>query len=80
MTTALMVVVVLVNFLVSQANIIGIDFASDSIKVAIVQPGTPLEIGIIGCAAIVMCAFPLADCAEVCPSFVLFSQQFSVKA
>jgi len=29
---------------VVQANVIGIDFASDSIKVAIVQPGTPLEI------------------------------------
>ena len=27
------------------ANVIGIDFASDSVKVAIVQPGTPLEIG-----------------------------------
>jgi hypothetical protein len=27
------------------SNVIGIDFASDSFKVAIVQPGTPLEIG-----------------------------------
>ena len=27
------------------ANVIGIDFASDAVKVAIVQPGTPLEIG-----------------------------------
>lgn len=27
------------------SNVIGIDFASDSMKVAIVQPGTPLEIG-----------------------------------
>eukprot|EP01035_Chromulina_nebulosa_P055221 gene55221-75668_t len=26
------------------ANVIGIDFASDALKVAIVQPGTPLEI------------------------------------
>ena len=28
-----------------KANVIGIDFASDALKVAIVQPGTPLEIG-----------------------------------
>ena len=28
-----------------EANVIGIDFASDALKVAIVQPGTPLEIG-----------------------------------
>jgi hypothetical protein len=43
---ALVVVVALLNLLGSaHANIIGIDFASDSIKVAIVQPGTPLEIG-----------------------------------
>lgn len=27
------------------ANVIGIDFASDSMKIAIIQPGTPLEIG-----------------------------------
>jgi hypothetical protein len=27
------------------ANVIGIDFASDSVKVALVKPGTPLEIG-----------------------------------
>lgn len=26
-------------------NVIGLDFGSDSMKVAIVQPGTPLEIG-----------------------------------
>jgi hypothetical protein len=45
-TTALLVVVALLNFIHNaHANIIGIDFASDSIKVAIVQPGTPLEIG-----------------------------------
>ncbi len=43
--TALILVVVLMNFIGTQANIIGIDFASDSIKVAIVQPGTPMEIG-----------------------------------
>lgn len=43
---ALVIVVALLNLLGNaQANIIGIDFASDSIKVAIVQPGTPLEIG-----------------------------------
>mmetsp|Transcript_28468 Transcript_28468/g.48847 ORF Transcript_28468/g.48847 Transcript_28468/m.48847 type:complete len:933 (-) Transcript_28468:116-2914(-) len=42
--TALILVVVLMNFIGTQANIIGIDFASDSIKVAIVQPGTPMEI------------------------------------
>lgn len=30
---------------VVQSNVIGIDLASDSMKVAIVQPGTPLEIG-----------------------------------
>jgi hypothetical protein len=43
---ALVIVVALLNLLGSaHANIIGIDFASDSIKVAIVQPGTPLEIG-----------------------------------
>ena len=28
------------------ANVIGIDFASDSVKVALVKPGTPLEIGL----------------------------------
>jgi hypothetical protein len=27
------------------ANVMGLDFGSDSMKVAIVQPGTPLEIG-----------------------------------
>jgi hypothetical protein len=27
-------------------NVIGLDFGSDSMKVAIVQPGTPLEIGL----------------------------------
>lgn len=27
------------------SNVIGIDFATDALKVAIVQPGTPLEIG-----------------------------------
>lgn len=27
------------------SNVIGIDLASDAFKVAIVQPGTPLEIG-----------------------------------
>ena len=26
-------------------NVIGLDFGSDSMKVAIVQPGTPMEIG-----------------------------------
>ena len=29
----------------SRGNVIGIDFGSDSMKIAIVQPGTPLEIG-----------------------------------
>lgn len=43
--TALILVVVLMTFIGTHANIIGIDFASDSIKVAIVQPGTPMEIG-----------------------------------
>jgi hypothetical protein len=28
------------------SNVIGIDFGSDSMKVAIVQPGSPLEIGL----------------------------------
>lgn len=43
---ALVIVVTLLTFLNNvHANILGIDFASDSIKVAIVQPGTPLEIG-----------------------------------
>ena len=28
-----------------QGNVMGIDFGSDSMKIAIVQPGTPLEIG-----------------------------------
>lgn len=42
---ALVIVVTLLTFLNNaHANILGIDFASDSIKVAIVQPGTPLEI------------------------------------
>jgi hypothetical protein len=26
-------------------SVVGIDFASDSMKIAIIQPGTPLEIG-----------------------------------
>ena len=43
--SALFIAAALLNLLFSNANIIGIDFASDSIKVAIVQPGTPLEIG-----------------------------------
>ena len=28
-------------------NVIGIDFGSDTMKVAIVQPGSPLEIGLL---------------------------------
>lgn len=45
----LFLVITLLNVLLNQlsivsGNVIGIDFASDSIKVAIVQPGTPLEI------------------------------------
>lgn len=43
-TPLLFVAILLMNVLVAQCNIIGIDFASDSIKVAIVQPSTPLEI------------------------------------
>ena len=36
----------------TRANVIGIDFASDAFKVAIVQPGTPLEIGTVSPAFI----------------------------
>jgi hypothetical protein len=39
----LVILAVFVN--VVHSNVIGIDFASDAMKVAIVQPGTPLEIG-----------------------------------
>jgi hypothetical protein len=28
-----------------QGNVIGLDFGSDAMKVAIVQPGSPLDIG-----------------------------------
>jgi hypoxia up-regulated 1 len=43
--SALLCLCVLLGVLQSaRSNVIGIDFASDSIKVAIVQPGTPLEI------------------------------------
>lgn len=34
-------------FQTATANVIGIDMASDALKVAIVQPGTPLEIGML---------------------------------
>lgn len=37
--------VILLSSVIVGANVIGIDFASDALKVAIVQPGTPLEIG-----------------------------------
>lgn len=41
------------------ANVIGIDFASDSMKIAIVKPGHPLEIGkflsgVIGCCRLTL--------------------------
>jgi hypothetical protein len=29
----------------TESNVIGIDFGSDSFKVSIVQPGSPLDIG-----------------------------------
>jgi hypothetical protein len=32
-------------FHLARANVIGIDFGSDSFKVALVQPGSPLDIG-----------------------------------
>lgn len=32
---------------VVESNVIGLDFGSDSLKVALVQPGSPLEIGIV---------------------------------
>ncbi len=38
--------VVLLQTIAVSANVIGIDFASDSVKVALVKPGTPLEIGL----------------------------------
>ena len=36
---------VTLHFIAVSANVIGIDFATDSLKVALIQPGTPLEIG-----------------------------------
>lgn len=35
------------NNIIVNGNVIGIDFGSDTMKVAVVQPGTPFEIGII---------------------------------
>lgn len=43
----LLFVICCVFFNVVRSNVIGIDFASDAMKVAIVQPGTPLEIGML---------------------------------
>ena len=40
-----LVVALLQLFVGVSANVIGIDFASDSVKVTIVQPGTSLEVG-----------------------------------
>jgi hypothetical protein len=34
------------SFTCTVGNVVGIDFASDSLKIAIVKPGNPLEIGI----------------------------------
>ena len=39
------VIVCLASLAVISANVIGIDIGSDSFKVAIVQPGSPLDIG-----------------------------------
>jgi hypothetical protein len=33
------------SFTYTVGNVVGIDFASDSLKIAIVKPGNPLEIG-----------------------------------
>ena len=43
----LSIVLVSICSIFVKGNVIGIDFASDALKVAIVQPGTPLEIGMI---------------------------------
>ena len=49
MRMAVMVVIVVGLFALLvvnvTANVIGIDFGSDTMKVAVVQPGTPFEIG-----------------------------------
>jgi hypothetical protein len=44
-TSMLAVCLVLLCAVLARGNVIGIDFGSDTMKVAIVQPGTPLEIG-----------------------------------
>lgn len=42
----IMRLLVLLSVLVAvHSNVIGLDFGSDAMKVAIVQPGAPLEIG-----------------------------------
>jgi hypothetical protein len=54
LAVCMVVAMTLLSFIAQHhANIIGIDVASDSIKVAIVQPGTPLEIGKM-CAVILL--------------------------
>jgi hypothetical protein len=41
--------VIAVCLQIVSANVIGLDFGSDSMKVALVQPGTPFEIGTFWC-------------------------------
>ena len=57
----------------ASANVIGLDFGSDSMKVAIVQPGAPLEIGAL---------FPYRNFPNFLTLFLSLhdSHQFSVKA
>lgn len=45
MLVILLIVVVTLLCKVTDGNVIGLDFGSDAMKVAIVQPGSPLDIG-----------------------------------
>ena len=45
MLVLLLFVVVALLGRVTDGNVIGLDFGSDAMKVAIVQPGSPLDIG-----------------------------------
>jgi quinol-cytochrome oxidoreductase complex cytochrome b subunit len=75
LTVCMVVAMTLLSFIAQHhANIVGIDFASDSIKVAIVQPGTPLEIGKM-CAVLLvlptLCVF-----FSFCFEFICFEPFF----